>query len=78
MAFRRFTDRDKQVWEIRPVGSSVWELSPAGENPGRPRTVPAPGYEKDPYELSQEELQRLLDASTAAPPRARKNPFGDG
>jgi hypothetical protein len=78
MAFRKFTDRDQRVWEIRPVSSSVWELSPAGENTERPRTVPSPGYEKDPYELSQEELQLLLDASTAPPPRSRKNPFGEG
>jgi hypothetical protein len=77
MSFRRFTDSDKRDWEIRPVSGSVWELSPAGENTGRPRTVPAPGYEKDPWEMSQEELQRLLDASTAPPVRAKKNPFGD-
>jgi hypothetical protein len=36
-----------------------------------------PGYEQDPYELSQEELQRLLEASTARPERARKSPFAD-
>ena len=78
MSFRRFTDRDKRDWEIRPQSSSVWELSPTGENACRPRTVPAPGYEKDPWEMSQEELQRLLDTSTEPPPRARKNPFGDG
>ena len=77
MSFRRFTDRDRQDWEIRPVSSSVWELSPAGENTGRPRTVPAPGYEKDPWEMSQEELQGLLDTSAAAPVRGRKNPFGE-
>ncbi len=77
MSFRRFTDCDKQDWEIRPVSSSVWELSPMGENVGRPRTVAAPGYEKDPWEMSQEELQRLLDASAATQVRSRKNPFGD-
>lgn len=77
MSFRRFTDRDKRDWEIRPLSSSVWELSATGENVERARTVPAPGYEKDPWEMSQEELQRLLDASTAPPVRAKKNPFGD-
>jgi hypothetical protein len=77
MSFRRFTDHDKRDWEIRPVSSSVWELSPVGENTERARTVPTPGYEKDPWEMSQEELQRLLDASTAPPVRAKKNPFGD-
>lgn len=77
MSFRRFTDSDKRDWEIRPVSSRVWELSPSGENTGRPRTVPAPGYEKDPWEMSQEELQRLLDSSSEPPVRPRNNPFGD-
>lgn len=77
MSFRRFTDRDKQDWEIRPVTSREWELSPVGENTRRARTVPAPGYEKDPWEMSQEELQRMLDGSTEPAVRAKKNPFGD-
>ena len=78
MSFRRFTDAAQRDWEIRPLSNSVWELSPTGENTGRARTVPAPGYEKDPWEMSQEELQRLVDASVEPPVRARKNPFGDG
>jgi len=77
VSFRRFTDRDKRDWEIRPQSSRVWELSPTGENTDKPRTVPAPGYEKDPWEMSQEELQALLDGSASAPERKRKNPFGD-
>lgn len=75
MGFRRFTDRDKLTWEIRPAGRGEWEFSPVGENTARPRTVQAPGYETDPYELSQEELQRLLDGSGATPVRRVKNPF---
>ena len=75
MGFRRFTDHDKQSWEIRPVGRGEWEFSPVGENTSRPRTVQSPGYEKDPYELSQEELQKLLDSAVAAPARKTKNPF---
>lgn len=77
MAFRRFSDRDGRTWEVRPVSRSEWELSPAGENTERARTVASPGYEKDPFELSKEELQRLLDGSSAAPKRQVKNPFGD-
>jgi hypothetical protein len=77
MGHRRFTDREKQQWEVRTVSSSEWEFSPAGDNQARPRTVPPPGYEKDPYELSQEELQRLLDTSAPQPVRPRKSPFGD-
>ena len=47
MGFRRFTDQEKRLWEIRPGGRSEWEFSPVGENTERPRTVLSPGYEKD-------------------------------
>jgi hypothetical protein len=77
MGFRRFTDREHRAWEIRPVRRDEWEFSPAGENTERPRTVPSPGYEKDPFELSQEELQQLLDQASGPPTRRAKNPFGD-
>jgi hypothetical protein len=70
-------DREKGQWEIRPVSRSEWEFAPAGDNPARPRSVAAPGYERDPYELSQEELQKLFDASTAPPTRSIRNPFKD-
>jgi hypothetical protein len=77
MSFRKFTDRDKRQWEIRDVSRLEWEFSPTGDNQQGARTVPPPGYEQDPYELSQEELQRLLDVSAAQPTRPRKSPFGD-
>ena len=77
MGFRRFVDRDKHTWEIRDVSRSRWEFSPAGDNPLPVRSVDPPGYEQDPYELSQEELQRLFDASVAPAKRPIKNPFGD-
>ena len=75
--FRKFTDSAGREWEVRPVSRSEWELSPTGSNPERPRTVASPGYEKDPYELSKEELQRLLDASAAQPVRQKKSPVDD-
>lgn len=77
MAHRRFQDRQGYYWEVRPRSRSEWELEPAGDNPGRARSVPAPGYEKDPYELSQEELQELLDRSTPPPARSRRSPFAE-
>ena len=77
MAFRKFTDRDKQEWEVRPRSRTEWELCPTGGNPGQQRSVPSPSYESDPYELSQEELQGLLDRSSAQTRRGVKNPFGD-
>jgi len=77
MGFRRFSDRDKREWEIRDTSRLRWEFSPTGQNELPARSVEPPGYEQDPYELSQEELQRLLDASTASSQRSVKNPFGD-
>jgi hypothetical protein len=77
MGFRKFTDREKREWEIRTVSRLQWELSPAGDNPLRSRTVQPPGYEQDPYELSQEELQHLLDSSIEEPSRPRQSPFKD-
>ena len=77
MGFRTFTDRDNHKWEIRPVSRDEWELSPTGDNPGPARTVPPPGYETDPYEMSKEELQELLDRSAPRLARKVKNPFGD-
>ena len=77
MAFRKFVDRDGYEWEVRPRTKSDWDLEPVGRNPNRGRAVASPGYEKDPFELSKEELQGLLDSSS--PPKARdvKNPFKD-
>jgi len=77
MGHRRFTDRDGRQWEVRPRTKAEWELEPIGDNPERGRTVASPGYEKDPYELSQEELQRLFDQSRAPAQRSVKSPFKD-
>jgi hypothetical protein len=77
MGYRRFRDRAGQDWEVRTRTRDEWELDPVGDNPGRPRTVRSPGYERDPYELSVEELQRLLDSSAAVPTRNKPSPFTD-
>jgi hypothetical protein len=77
MAHRRFQDRSGQRWEVRVRSRSEWEFEPVEGNPGPARAAAAPGYERDPYELSVEELQRVLDASTAARSRTAKNPFLD-
>jgi hypothetical protein len=77
MAFRKFIDRDGQEWEVRIRSKTEWDLEPVGGNPQRARTAPAPGYEKDPFELSREELQHLLDSSAAPPSRSTKSPFKD-
>ncbi len=77
MAHRRFRDRDGHDWDVRIRSKDEWELDPVAGNPGRPRTVRAPGYERDPYELSVEELQRLLDSSAPSTARNRPSPFKD-
>jgi hypothetical protein len=77
MGYRRFTDRDGSMWEVRDVSSGEWELiavSGAGERTVRVR---APSYESDPFELSIEELQRMLDAERGGLGGAKKSPFLD-
>ena len=77
MGFRRFKDREGCAWEVRVRSRDEWEFEPVAENPGPARAGAAPGYEADPFELSVEELQRLLD--TARPPRgpSKPSPFKD-
>ncbi len=78
MAHRKFIDRDGSEWEILVTGQRAeWEFGPVGDNTGPARIVQSPGYEKDPFELSKEELQGLLDQSAARSTRAVKSPFKD-
>lgn len=77
MAFRTFTDRQGRVWEVRDRSAAEWEFAPGPGNPGPSRWVSPPSYEKDPYELSVEELERLLDRALPARTRQRKSPFKD-
>ena len=77
MGFRTFTDRAGRVWEVRDRSSHEWEFSPGQDNPDPSRVVGAPGYEKDPFELSIDELQRLLDSAPVPSKRDRKSPFVD-
>ncbi len=76
MGYRRFVDRKGRAWEVRDVSRSEWELVPeSGDTAGRFR-VRAPIYERDPFELSNEEIQRLVDSGESAPRSAPpKSPF---
>jgi hypothetical protein len=67
MAYRTFKDRDGNSWEVRQQSRSTWSIEPMSDNPGKAREVESPGYEKDPFELSVEELQRCW---TGALPRS--------
>lgn len=78
MGYRRFIDQSGNEWEVRDLTRSEWEFQPVGGNPGGARMVRAPGYESDPFELSEEELQKLLGEGEG-PGRSRpaKSPFKD-
>lgn len=78
MGYRRFVDRAGRVWEVKDRSRSEWIFEPAAGNPEPSRTVQAPSYEADPFELSNEELQRLLDRSPSAGGAGkRRSPFRD-
>jgi len=78
MGYRKFTDRDGRSWEIRDHSRSEWMFEPLPGNPEGRTAVSPPGYDNDPFELSNEELQRLLDA-TGGPTqgRSKRSPFLD-
>jgi hypothetical protein len=78
MARRTFVDRSGSRWEIDVRSRSEWEFAPVEGNPGPGRIVAPPGYETDPYELSIEELQRLLDAGQPRRKPKGNSPFLDG
>lgn len=58
-------------------GRGEWLFEPVEDNPGPTRTATPPGYERDPFELSVEELQRLLDSAPKPTPRPKGSPFLD-
>ncbi|UCG86604.1 MAG: hypothetical protein JSW71_22345 [Gemmatimonadota bacterium] len=79
MGYRRFNDEEGNTWEVRDRSGSEWDLEPVGGNPGKTISVPAPSYQADPFELSVEELQRLLGDASGAQVRRKpkKSPFVD-
>ena len=78
MAYRNFVDRDGRTWEIRDRTRANWTFHPVPGNMASPIDVPSPNYENDPFELSIEELQKMLDGA-GGPVRSRptKSPFAD-
>jgi hypothetical protein len=81
MGYRRFQDRDGTTWEIRDLSDVAWEFEPVSHPEDPTLRVPPPGHQKDPFELSVEELQGLLDGVKRSGPRGpsgpRKSPFKD-
>ncbi len=77
MGDRRFTDRDGKPWDVVARSKREWMFEPVDDNPGPARAVEPPGYESDPFELSVEELQHLLDQSEPPHRPHMKSPFLD-
>jgi hypothetical protein len=77
MAYRRFVDRSGDAWEIRDRSRWDWTFEPVGGNAAAARTARAPGYQDDPFELSDSELQKLLDAATGGAGPRTPSPFLD-
>ncbi len=79
MGYRRFVDRDGRPWDVYDETDSAWAFIPQPGNSLDRTTVPAPGYDNDPFELSNEELQKLLDVAgeNAGGSRHAKSPFLD-
>ena len=79
MGYRRFVDRDGRPWDVRDETNSEWAFVPQPGNSSDRTIVPAPGYDNDPFELSNEELQKLLDAAggNAGGSHRKKSPFLD-
>ena len=77
MGFRRFDDKQGRAWEIRPRSRSEWHFEPLPGNPESRRTVRPPGYEEDPFELTDQELERLLGSTRPGAVRSKPSPFRD-
>ena len=77
MSYRKFIDRSGCAWSVRERSRWEWHFEPEGGNPGPTRVVRAPGHQDDPFELSNDELQRLLDSAPGGTGRRAPNPFGD-
>ena len=75
MGDRRFADCDGKRWDVIVRGRSEWIFEPVEDNPGPARTGAPPGYERDPFELSVEELQHVLDAAPTPGAKQKKSPF---
>ena len=77
MGDRRFADHTGKRWDVVVRSRSEWIYEPVEDNPGPARVGEPPGYETDPFELSVEELQHLLDQARGPQTRPRKSPFVD-
>lgn len=76
MGYRRFADGRGGRWEIRIESSGEWRFEPVSGTTVPPSRARPPLYAKDPFELSEQELQRILDTARPVERRGGKSPFG--
>lgn len=78
MSIRNFKDASGGRWQVKVRSRREWLLDPLPGNPQTPRTVEPPLYAEDPFELSEQELQRILaGARESTSPPGRPSPFKD-
>ncbi|HKK08326.1 MAG TPA: hypothetical protein VKA44_05520 [Gemmatimonadota bacterium] len=78
MGYRKFSDRDEDGWEVRDESDRRWVFRPLRGNEKAETRVTPPSGVDDPFELTTEELQKLLDGGRPARGRGRPpSPFRD-
>ncbi len=78
MGYRRFSAENGGRWEIRIEASGEWRFEPVSGAGDATRRGRPPLYARDPFELSEQELRRILaDARPVTRPGA-PSPFRDG
>lgn len=69
MSYRRFTDAAGARWEIRMHAKGDWEFRPVPGNPGPIHRGAPPLHTTDPFEVSEQELRRILADASPRPGR---------
>lgn len=77
MSVRNFKDTSGRRWQVKIRSRREWLLEPLPGNPETSRTVEPPLYAEDPFELSEQELQRILAGARESPSPNRPSPFKD-
>jgi hypothetical protein len=76
MSLRKFKDTGGGLWQVKVRSRHEWLFEPLPGNPETARTVEPPLYAEDPFELSEQELQRILAGTGEGPARPdRPSPF---
>ncbi len=75
MSFRNFSDRSGARWQVKPRSKGEWNMEPLPGNPAARRIASPPLYATDPFELSEQELQRILEDAREAPYAVTKPPW---